>query len=118
MTTHTATAARRVTRATMADAVTDLAPFTYNRSASAEWTGATRATLAASGLGSVLDRAEAAALAAHVDGAARVYLIRSYGTPLAAYVPGVGWWTWDRPYTSTTNRHRALVRDGIARVGN
>ena len=117
--TTTHTAARRVTRATMADAVADRAPFTYNRSAAGEWVGATRATLAASGLGSVLDRAEAAELAAHVEGAAAgVYLIRSYNTPLAAYVPGVGWWTWNRPYTSTTNRHRALVREGIARAGN
>ena len=126
MSTTTAPAARqtlrRATRQTMAAAVADRAPFRYSRSARGDWLTADAAHAAVSSWASRLEPEAVdvarAALSAAGDDDALVYVVRSYDTVAAIYVPATGvWWTWNTRHSVTTSTHQRLIRQGIDRVG-
>lgn len=47
-------------------------------------------------------------------GSEYVYVVWSYGTPIAWRLPMVGWTVPDVRYSATTSKHQRIVRDAIA----
>lgn len=97
---------RRVTRRDAHEAVAGLQDFTYNRSAMGHWWTATP-------YGGYLSPAEYGDMKDHIDGADKFFVVRSYETPIAVYVPGKGWWFCATKFSSTTTTHQSFVVRGI-----
>lgn len=44
------------------------------------------------------------------------YVVYSYETPIAAYVPGIGWWVNSDSYSPTTRQHQGIVRRALGDI--
>lgn len=104
----------RCTRRDMHLAVAGLEEFTYNRSASGTWTvghcvwrGQLNPELRKSLEGFIGHRDQ------------EVYVVYSYETPIAVYLPNKGWWINSDKYSATTSNHQSMTNRGIdLREGN
>lgn len=98
----------KATRRDMHEYVSRLEPFTYHKSASAEWTTGKSVS---SGM---LSYTLMSALEKFIGNAEReVYVVYSYATPIAVYVEGLGWWINPEKYSPTTTQHQYMTRNGI-----
>lgn len=100
------TKTRRVTRRDAHEAVAGLQAFAYNRSATGQWWTSTP-------YGGYLSPSEYGDMKDHIDGAEKFYVVRSYETPIAVYVPGKGWWICTTKFSPTTTTHQSFVVQGI-----
>lgn len=105
------TAIRRVTRRDADTAVASLQDFKYNNSATGQW--GTKPTY-----GGYLSPAEWGDLKDHVADAETVFVVRSYETPIGAYVPGKGWWICTTKFSPTTTTHQGFLVSGIKSAGH
>ena len=98
----------RCTRRDMHLAVAGLEEFIYNKSATGTWTigGHVRTGQ----LSHDMRRSLETFIADRNQG---VYVVYSYETPIAVYLPNKGWWINSNKYSPTTSNHQSMTNRGI-----
>lgn len=97
---------RRVTRRDADTAVAALQDFKYNSSATGCWETSRP-------YGGYLSPAEFGDMKDYVAGHDKFFVVRSYDTPIAVFVPGKGWWLCTTKFSPTTTTHQGFVIRGI-----
>ena len=64
--------------------------------------------------GRLSDETDRKLLSAVFDAGTPVYVVSSYGTPIAWHSERTGWHVVEQKFSVTTSRHTGLVRQGIA----